>query len=126
MAKARGGTIERPQSAELDDSSEHPALTPLMRRLAREQWEIVRAKAEEQGLPIVKAWISPYWDAEDGAVVFLAVHLDVSPEQAAAFHHSLNAAHDLWKSRLDAQEIEVAADLAMVPVGVGKAAVNGA
>ena len=68
MAKARSWTIERPRSAELDDSSEHPALTPLMRRLAREQWEIVRAKAEEQGLPIVKAWISPYWDAEDGAV----------------------------------------------------------
>ena len=38
MAKARSKTIERPQAnAELDDSSDHPALTPLMRRLAREQ-----------------------------------------------------------------------------------------
>ena len=76
MAKARSRTIERPRSAELDDSSEHPALTPLMRRLAREQWEIVRAKAEEQELLIVEAWLSPRWDTEDGPVVFLAVHLD--------------------------------------------------
>ena len=38
MAKTRSRTIERPQTdAELDDSSDHPALTPLMRRLAREQ-----------------------------------------------------------------------------------------
>ena len=38
MAKARSRTIERPHAnAELDDSSDHPALTPLMRRLAREQ-----------------------------------------------------------------------------------------
>ena len=126
MAKARSRTIERPQSAELDDSSEHPALTPLMRRLAREYWEIVRAKAEEQGLLIVKAWVSPYWDMEDSPVVFIAVHMGCSPERAAAFHYSLNAAHDLWKSRLDTEEIEVAANLAMVPVGVAKAAVNGA
>ena len=126
MAKARSRTIERPRLAELDDSSEHPALTPLMRRLAREQWEIVRAKAEEQGLPIVKAWLSPRWDAEDGPVVFLAVHLDCSMERADAFHRSLNPDRERWKSQLDAEELEAATWIPLSPVGVAKAAVNGA
>ena len=126
MAKARSRTIERPRSAELDDSSEHPALTPLMRRLAREQWEIVRAKAAEQGLPIVKAWLSPRWDLEDGPVVFLAVHMDCSPERADDFHRSLNPDYDLWKSQLDEEELEAATWIPLNPVGVAKAAVNGA
>ena len=108
MAKARSRTIERPQSAELDDSSEHPALTPLMRRLALEYWEIVRAEAEEQGLLIVKAWLSPRWDLEDGPVVFLDVHLDCSPERAATFHHSLNvpSGHALPNNRAAARRAE--------------------
>ncbi len=127
MAKARSQTIERPQAgAELDDSSEHPALTPLMRRLARQYWEIVKAKAEAQGIPIVAAWLSPFFDREEGSVVFLAVHMVCSPEQADAFHHSLNPDYDLWKSRLDAEEDEVAADLALVPVGVARPPANGA
>ena len=126
MAKARSRTIERPQSAELDDSSEHPALTPLMRRLALEYWEIVRAKAEEQGLLIVEAWLSPRWDMEDGPVVFLAVHMDCSPERADDFHRSLNPDYDLWKSKLDEEELEAAVWIPLAPVGVAKAAVNGA
>ena len=126
MAKARSGTIERPRSAELDDSSEHPALTPLMRRLAREQWEIVRAKAEEQGLPIVEAWLSPRWDTEDGPVVFLDVHLDCSPERADAFHHSLNPDYDLWEAQLNDEELEAAAWIPLNLVGVAKSLANGA
>lgn len=126
MAKARSRTIERPPTAELDDSSEHPALTPLMRRLAREYWEIVRAKAEEQGLPIVKAWLSPRWDLEDGPVVFLAVHLDCSPERADDFHRSLNSDTEKWESQLDEEELESAVWIPLAPVGVAKAAVNGA
>ncbi len=126
MAKARSRTIERPRSAELDDSSEHPALTPLMRRLARELWEVVRAKAEAQGLLIVEAWLSPRWDAEDGPVVFLDVHLDCSPEQADDFHRSLNPDYDLWESQLSEEELEAAAWIPLNPVGVAKAAVNGA
>ena len=126
MAKARSRTIERPQSAELDDSSEHPALTPLMRRLALEQWEFVRAKAEAQRLPVVKAWLSPRWDTEDGPVVFLDVHLDCSPERADDFHHSLNPDYDLWESQLSEEELEAAVWIPLALVGVAKAAVNGA
>ena len=127
MAKAHSRTIERPQErAELDDSSDHPALTPLMRRLAREQWEIVRAKADAQGIPIVEAWLSPRWDTEDGPVVFLDVHLDCSRERADAFHRSLNSDRERWKAQLDPDELEAATWIPLNPVGVAMAAVNGA
>ena len=127
MSKARSRTIERPQTnVELDDSSDHPALTPLMRRLAREQWGIVRAKADEQGVPIVKAWLIPRWDLEGGPVVTLAVHLDCSRERANAFHHSLNPDYDRWESKLDEEELEAAVWIPLAPIGVAKAPANGA
>ena len=125
MAKVR--TIERPQAdAELDDSSDHPALTPLTRRLAREQWEIVRAKAAEQGLSIVKAWLSPRWDTEGGPVVTMAVHLDCSRERANVFHHSLNPDRERWESQLNEEEWEAAVWIPLAPTGVAKAPANGA
>ena len=127
MAKARSRTIERPQTdAELDDSSDHPALTPLMRRLAREQWDFVRAKAAEQGLPIVKAWLSPRWDTEDGPVVTIAVHLDCSRERADAFLHTLDPDYDRWESQLNEEEWEAAVWTPLAVVGVAKSPANGA
>ena len=127
MAKARSRTIERPQAdAELDDSSDHPALTPLMRRLAREKWEIVQAKAAKQGLPIIEAWLSPRWDTEGGPVITLAVHLDCSRERADAFLHSLNPDYDRWESKLDAEELEAAVWILLDPEGIAKAPANGA
>ena len=65
MAKAQGSaTMEAPREATLDASMEHPALTPLVRRLAGELWEIVQTKAEAEGLPIEKAWLFGYTDVE--------------------------------------------------------------
>ena len=50
MAKAQGSaTMDAPRKAVLNTSMEHPALTPLTRRLAAELWETVRVKAEEEG-----------------------------------------------------------------------------
>ena len=127
MPKARSRAIERPQTnVELDDSSDHPALTPLMRGLAREKWEIVRAKAAKQGLPIVEAWLSPRWDLEGGPVITLAVHLDCSRERASAFHHSLNPDYNRWESQLDDEELESAVWIPLAPIGVAKAPANGA
>ena len=127
MAKARSQTIERPQAgAKLDDSSEHPALTPLMRRLARQYWEVVKAKAEAQGIPIVAAWLSPRWDLEDGPVVFLDVHMDCSRERADAFHHSLNPDRERWEAQLNADELEAATWIPLGLEGVAKSSANGA
>lgn len=127
MPKARSRTIERPQTnVELDDSSDHPALTPLMRRLAREQWEFVHAKAAKQRLPIVKAWLSPRWDTEDGPVVTIAVHLDCSRERADAFRRSLDPDYNRWESQLNEEEWEAAVWTPLCVVGVAKAPANGA
>ena len=127
MPKARSRTIERPQTnVELDDSSDHPALTPLMRRLAREQWGIVRAKADEQGIPIVEAWLSPRWDLEGGPVVFLAVHMDCSRERAGVFRRSLKPDRDRWESQLNAEELEAAVWIPLALEGIAKAPANGA
>ena len=127
MAKMRSRTIERPQSdAELDDSSDHPALTPLMRRLAREKWDFVRARAAEQWLPIVEAWISPSRDEEGGPLVFLAVHLDCSRERASAFRRSLDPDYDRWESQLNEEEWEAAVWIPLAMEGVAKAPANGA
>ena len=127
MAKTRSRTIERPQTdAELDDSSDHPALTPLMRRLAREKWDFVRARAAEQGLPIVEAWLSPSWDEEGGPLVFLAVHLDCSRERAIAFRRSLDPDYDRWESQLNEEEWEAAVWIPLAMEGVAKAPANGA
>ena len=48
MARVRGRvTTKTGADVQLDTSDEHPALTPVMRRVAGEYWEIVRARAAE-------------------------------------------------------------------------------
>ena len=52
MARVRGRvTTKTGADVQLDTSDEHPALTPVMRRVAGEYWEIVKAKAAEQSAP---------------------------------------------------------------------------
>ena len=113
---------------QLDASAEHEALTPLMRRLADECWEIVRTRAAEQGLPIVKAWLWPYIDREDTPLVFLAVHFDVPDEQARAFHRGLDPDRNRWEAQLDAEAREASLRLSLTLVGLRReeASVHGA
>ena len=119
MAKARGRTATATKAdVQLDDSVEHEALTPLMLRLAREYWEIVRARAEEQALPIAKAWLDPYTDVEGYRLVHLVVHLDASDEQARAFHHGLNGDRRRWRVQLDPEAQQASMRMALVPVGL--------
>ena len=119
MARTRGRTtITAPADVHLDTREEHPALTPVMRRVAESYWEIVRAKAAEQGLPIDKAWLSPYVDLEGTHVVFLVVHLDALAERVSAFHHGLDPERQRWYAELDASEQEASLRLALRPVGL--------
>ena len=129
MAKTRTRTAAAPTTdAQLDDSAEHEALTPLMRRLAGEYWDIVRARAADQGLPIVGAWLWPRIDMENVPHVHLVVHFDVPDEQALAFHRGLNDECYRWEMQLDPEAYEVVLRLSLMPVGIrrgGKSA-NGA
>ena len=109
MAKARGSaTMEAPREAALDASMEHPALTPLVRRLAGELWEIVRAKAEAEGLPIEKAWLFGYTDVEGVDEAYVAVLCAAPAERTFAFGDGLNDDLDQWFATLDASDRETA------------------
>ena len=103
MAKARGSaTMEAPRKAALDASMEHPALTPLARRLAGELWEIVQAKAEAEGLPIEKAWLRGRTDVEGVDEAYVAVLCAAPAERTFAFDDGLDDDLDRWFATLDA------------------------
>ncbi len=119
MARVRGRvTTKTGADVQLDTSDEHPALTPVMRRVAGGYWEIVRARAAEQALPIVRAWLWPYLDVEGTYVVFLVVHLDAFAERVSAFHHGLNPDRRHWYAQLDAEDQKASLRLALTPVGI--------
>ena len=114
MAKARGtATIEASREVALDASMEHPALTPLVRRLAGELWETVRAKAEAEGLPIEKAWLFGYTDVEEVDEAYIAVLCAAPAERTFAFGDGLNDDLDQWFATLDASDRETAMSLGL-------------
>ena len=112
MAKAqRSATMDAPRKATLDVSMEHPALTPLTRRLAGELWEIVRAKAEAEGLPIEEAWLRGRTDVEGVDEAYIAVLCAAPFERTLAFGDGLNADLKRWFDSMDAESEEAARDL---------------
>ena len=114
MAKARGSaTMEAPREAALDASMEHPALTPLVRRLAGELWETVRAKAEAEGLPIEKAWLRGRTDIEGVDEAYVAVLCAAPAERTFAFDDGLDDDLDRWFATLDAHKRETAMSIGL-------------
>ena len=114
MAKAQGmTTMEAPREAALDASMEHPALTPLVRRLAGELWEIVRAKAEAEGLPIEKAWLFGYTDVEGVDEAYVAVLCAAPAERTFAFQRSISDDRKRWRAGMDAESKEASISLGL-------------
>ena len=114
MAKARGSaTMEAPREAVLDASMEHPALTPLVRRIAGELWEIVRAKAEAEGLPIEKAWLRGRTDIEGVDEAYVVVLCAAPAERTFAFDDGLDDDLDQWFATLDAHNRETAMSIGL-------------
>ena len=114
MAKAQGSaTMDAPRKATLDVSMEHPALTPLTRRLAGELWEIVRAKAEAEGLPIEEAWLRGYTDVEGVDEAYIAVLCAAPFERTFAFEDEFNDDFDRWLDSMDAESRETAMALGL-------------
>ena len=107
MAKG-SATMDAPRKATLDTSMEHPALTPLTRRLAGELWELVRAKAEAEGLPIEEAWLQGYTDVEGVDEAYIAVLCAAPFERTLAFHRSLGDDRRRWRAGMDAETQEAA------------------
>ena len=120
MAKTRTATATATATKPdvlLDDSAEHEAITPLMRRLAREYWEIIRARAAEEGLPIVKAWLSGHIDMEGTHTVSVVVHFDVPDIQAIRFNPNLDA-YWRWYAQLDPEAQEACSRLFLLAAGI--------
>ena len=112
MAKAqRSATMDAPRKATLDVSMEHPALNPLTRRLADELWEIVRAKAEADDLPIEEAWLRGRTDVEGVDEAYIAVLCAAPFERTLAFHRSLGGDRRRWFDSLDEETRETAMHL---------------
>ena len=109
MAKAQGSaTMEAPRKTTLDMSMEHPALTPLTRRLAGELWEGVRAKAEAEGLPVEEARLQGYTDVEGVDEAYIAVLCAAPAERTFAFEDDFNGDRRRWLAGLDAESREAA------------------
>ena len=114
MAKARGpAMMEAPRKAALDASMEHPALTPLVRRLAGELWEVVRAKADAEGLPIEKAWLRGRTDVEGVDEAYVVVLCAAPAERTLAFDDGLDDDLDQWFATLDAHNRETAMSIGL-------------
>ena len=112
MAKARGtATMDAPRKATLDTSAEHPALTPLVRRLAGELWEIVRDKAEAEELPIEEARLRGHTDVEGVDEAYIAVLCAAPAERTFAFQRGLNEDRKRWRAGMDAETREAAINL---------------
>ncbi len=114
MAKARGSaTMDAPRKAALNASMEHPALAPLVRRLAGELWEIVRAKADAEGLPIEKAWLRGRTDVEGVDEAYVVVLCAAPAERTFAFDDGLDDDLDQWFATLDAHNRETAMSIGL-------------
>lgn len=107
MAKAQGRTIARAtKDVALDTRSEHPALTPEMRRLAAELWALVQAKAVAEGFPITSARLRAETDMEDITWVIIHAKCHASSDETFAFEERLNTDYEHWAAQLDDEHRE--------------------
>ena len=73
------------QNITLDTSYEHPALTPEMRHMAAELWEIVKARVDAEDFPLRGAVLRAYTDVEEVSWVDLVVRCDAPYVETTAF-----------------------------------------
>lgn len=105
-----------------------PRVTPLVRRLATENWEIYRDGALRSGMPIVAAWMDIYVDREGRTLFFVAVHCDASRQETWDFRDSLSHLTQAWFDGLSDEELEVASLVPFTFAGLKRdhTVVNGA
>ena len=105
--------MDAPGKATLDTSAEHPALTPLVRRLAGELWEIVRDKAEAEELPIEEAWLRGRTDVEGVDEAYVVVLCAAPAERTFAFGDRIDDDLDRWFAGMDEESRETAMSLGL-------------
>ena len=108
--------------------AEDPRVTPLVRRLASGYWEIVRNAAVRSGVPIIAAWMDIYVDREGETLFFVAVHCDLTLQEARSFRRDLGPATQAWFEDLASGDRDAAALIPFTIVGTKRddGRVNGA
>ena len=93
----------------LDTSYEHPALTPDMRRMAAELWEIVQTRADEEGYPLRGGLLWAETDMERVTWVHLAVRCDTPFDEMLAFEDRVWPDYLRWLDQQDEERREMTA-----------------
>ena len=95
----------------LDASMRHRILTPKMRRLAEQVWEIVRAKALAQGFPVEGAYLDVDDDPfERRSTVVMVVDTAGKSQEVFAFWKEVGRDYQRWAEGLDAKSRNMVLD----------------
>ena len=121
-------TAKPGREIELELPDDDPRLTPLVRRLATEQWDIVRSQARRKRVPIERAWMDVYVDPGEITWFYVAVHSPVTRREAWGFQGSLDADLRAWYEGLSSEERDLSALISFTVVGLhhGEPSDNGA
>ena len=93
----------------LDTSYEHPALTPDMRRMAAELWEIVQTRADEEGYPLRGGRLYAETDMERVTWIHLTVRCDTPFDEMSAFRRRMWPDYLRWLDQQDEERRELTA-----------------
>ena len=118
-------TTKPSQDITLDTSYEHPALTPEMRSMAAELWDIVKARVDAEGFPLRGAMLRAYTDVEEVDWVGLYVRCDMPYDETAAFEQRVLPDYVRWIDQLPEECREFTSHPRLHVVGLAASQVNG-
>ena len=93
----------------LDVSMRHRALTPKVRRLAEQAWEIVRTKALEEGFPVEGAYLDVGDDLlDEHPQAIIVVDTAAVSSDVFAFWDEVEDDYQRWAEALDVKSRKTA------------------
>ena len=113
------------QDITLDMSCEHPALTPEMRQMAAELWDVVKARVDAEGFPLRGVVLRAYTDMEEVDWVDLYVRCNASFDEALAFDKRVSPYYARWISQLPEERRTITARPGLQIIGMPASRVNG-
>ena len=118
-------TTKPSQNITLNISREHPALTPEMRQMAAELWEMVKARVDEEGFPLRGATLWASTDMEGVSSVFLDVLCNTPRDEANALARRMNPDYARWIDQLPEERRDTLAYPLVYFGGLAPSRVNG-
>ena len=112
------------QDITIDMSCEHPALTPEMRQMAAELWDVVKARVDAEGFPLRGVVLRAYTDMEEVDWVDLDVWCDAPYDEARAFEDRVEPYYERWVNQLPEERRTITARPGLQIVGLAASQVN--